>query len=84
MEEASVFVLRCIAKKGLFVIVEKSKPDWDGDSGREPLAVSQPTKVDSARDRTADLQDFVSHLRRDAVDDPIHYLIRSNTSCDGE
>ncbi|WP_372897105.1 hypothetical protein [Stieleria sp.] len=40
--------------------------------------------MDAAVDPAADLQDLVSYLRRDAADDPIHYLIRSNTSGDGE
>ena len=73
-----------LQRRGLFVIVEKSKPDRDTESGREQIEETQLAHVDAAVDRAADLQDLVSYLRRDAADDPIHYLIRSNTSCDGE
>jgi hypothetical protein len=40
-----------------------------------------PPKVD---DRGGSLQDFVSHLRADASQDALFYLVRSNTSYDGE
>lgn len=73
-----------LQREGLFVFVEKSKPNRDNESVCEQKGGAQLTHLDAAVDRAADLQDLVSYLRRDAADDPIHYLIRSNTSGDGE
>ncbi len=66
------------------MFVEKSKPNRDNESVRDQTGGTQLARVDAAVDPAADLQDLVSYLRRDAADDPIHYLIRSNTSGDGE
>ncbi|MEL6105068.1 MAG: hypothetical protein AAFU85_03495 [Planctomycetota bacterium] len=42
-----------------------------------------PTK--SPRQRPEhDLEDLIVDLRRDADEDPVHYLLRSNTNHDGE
>ena len=47
----------------------------------ELAGASETPKVD---DRESRLQDFVVDLRADACEDALFYLVRSNTSYDGE
>ncbi|WP_182867754.1 hypothetical protein [Stieleria mannarensis] len=66
------------------MIVNKSKLDRDHVSDRRQSEGAAKAPRDRVDDPVADLQDLVLFLRRDAADDPMHYLIRSNTLCDGE
>lgn len=58
--------------------------DREFEQGKSPLFLSVTPPESRDRASVSDLDSLVSHLRIDASDDPIHYLLRSNTSSDGE
>ncbi|WP_147869299.1 hypothetical protein [Stieleria maiorica] len=67
------------------MIVKKSSLDRDDiGSDQKHSRETQQTSRNPVDDPAVDLQDLILFLRRDAADDPMHYLIRSNTLCDGE
>ena len=44
----------------------------------------EPSGAQIVDDRAESLHDLISNLKADAAEDAIFYLVRTNTSCDGE
>ncbi|MCO8125499.1 hypothetical protein NHH03_27420 [Stieleria sp. TO1_6] len=54
------------------------------DQATRSHRLDQPAEAQPGRATASDLQALAAEICRDAQQEPIHYLVRSNTSYDGE